>query len=370
MPFHLVLAYAPFRGAKSRQHKRAHSHDASGYAHSGWATRDAAEAAKSDFKAWVERGMHAGQRAGAAASAAARSAASSAGNAPAEARRSSQRIPANREWCAALRLTVQSSIDCGACVAASVAPTFAPMGQIELAAAWRRRSAGVLTAAAKRKRQHDAASEARARLPIGVWDDFLERCRVAAAIDEASGLLHSSKRLRGPGRQWLIGQRRQLKPIRHVQRREQQAKRQRERQRAAETYRKDKIALLCGALMSNNCASFIDSGQIEGAAAPSAPLPPQTSRIFARLRLFVLPSLLLTHSVSTSGITLKQVGHVASQCWVVLKVYEEMGRPERAVLEDGALVPAGGISKAASCAAVSFFGFDAMTVTSWRLECK
>ena len=82
------------------------------------------------------------------------------------------------------------------------------------------------------------------------------------------------------------------------------------------------------------------------------------------------PSLLLTHSVSTSGITLKQVGHVASQCWVVLKVYEEMGRLERAVLEDGALVPAGGISKAASCAAVSFFGFDAMTVTSWRLECK
>ena len=97
---------------------------------------------------------------------------------------------ANREWRAALRLTVQSSIDCGACVAASVAPTFAPMGQIELAAAWRRRSAGVLTAAAKRKRQHDAASEARARLPIGVWDDFLERCRVAAAVDEASGLLH------------------------------------------------------------------------------------------------------------------------------------------------------------------------------------
>ena len=124
--------------------------------------------------------------------------------------------------------------------------------------------------------------------------------------------------------------------------------------RAAETYRKDKIAVLRGALMSNNCASFIDSGQIEGAAAPSAPLPPQTSRIFARLRLFVLPSLLLTHSVSTSGIALKQVGHVTSQCWVVLKVYEEMGRLERAVLEDGALVPAGGISKAASCACLLY----------------
>ena len=64
MPFHLVLAYAPFRGAKSRQHKRAHSHDASGYAHSGWATRDAAEAAKSHFKAWVDGERHARRLAG------------------------------------------------------------------------------------------------------------------------------------------------------------------------------------------------------------------------------------------------------------------------------------------------------------------
>ena len=81
LPYSLVIRYAPFRGAKSKEQKRARS-DASDGFNAAWATRAAAEAAKSDFKAWVDGGMNPNQRACAAASAMARGAAAASSSGP------------------------------------------------------------------------------------------------------------------------------------------------------------------------------------------------------------------------------------------------------------------------------------------------
>lgn len=139
-------------------------------------------------------------------------------------------------------------------------PTFALMApQSELDAAYRRSSAAMLKVLGKRRRLQQAVSEAQARLPGGVWEHFMALCRNAHAIDDAVGVLYCSKRHRGAGRQWLIGQRQQLRPMRHVQRKEQQAVRQRERHRAAKAYRAERVAQLRSALVGNNAAALIDS---------------------------------------------------------------------------------------------------------------
>ena len=59
---------------------------------------------------------------------------------------------------------------------------------------------------------------------------------------------------------------------------------------------------------------------------------------------------------------------VTTQCWVVLKVYDEINTLEEAVLAGTRKAPPEGISKCASKAVAEIFGFDVNTVNSWRLD--
>jgi hypothetical protein len=213
MQYHLMIRYAPFKGAKKEQQRRVYSATEDGYNHPGWATREAAEAARVNFKAWVDTGMNAGKRAGAAASASARSATSPA----TPASRHSSRV---NVVCSCCRLAVCALVT-GAASNSTI--EWVPMNASEAEAVWRERSERMLkfSAQARQWRQQRAVAEARACVSDGEWEQFLERCRKVSAADEASGLItFRSKRHRGKGRARLTSQRSKARSDRHVQRRE------------------------------------------------------------------------------------------------------------------------------------------------------
>eukprot|EP00966_Prymnesium_polylepis_P121050 2797739-Prymnesium_polylepis.1 len=138
----------------------------------------------------------------------------------------------------------------GAAVTATVASAFAPMHQAQLDAAWHTRSASINES--KRHRQQRAVREAQASLPDGEWEHFLARCRAAAEVDEASGVLVGRPRGK-KGRAQLIGQRAKARPDRHVQRRETQVSKRQARVRAAQELRATQIARLRHALSNDDC---------------------------------------------------------------------------------------------------------------------
>ena len=202
--FHLAIARAASKGGRS---KPVYSHTQDGYNHRGWATREAAEAAKPAFKAWAESGTRTALHAARTPSAVT----------PAAPTRHSRRV---NVVCACCR-TLVCALATGA--AANSTIEWVPMNTAEADVAWRERSEHMLkfTAQARRWRQQRAVAEARACVSDGEWEQFLERCRKVAAADEASGLVtFRSKRHRGKGRARLISQRSQAHPDRHVQRRE------------------------------------------------------------------------------------------------------------------------------------------------------
>ena len=223
LPYSLVIRYAPFRGTKSKEQKRARS-DASDGFNAAWATRAAAEAAKSDFKAWVDGGMNPNQRAGAAASAMARGAAAASSSGPQTAPdRRSERL--NRAWRVQLQLTVhRPALTAGVEVAVAVTPSFKLMAQEEINEAWRRRSASMHRRIGRRQRRLDAVKRVQEQLPEGVWDHFLARCRAAHVADEESGVLTCSRR-RGKGRARLLGLQSKVQPDRHVREAKQRFRR-------------------------------------------------------------------------------------------------------------------------------------------------
>ena len=206
----------------------------------------------------------------------------------------------------------------------------------QLREAWHERSDFLKES--KRHRQQRAVKEAQARVPEGEWEYFLERCRAVAAADEAAGVItFTSKRKRGRIRASLISQRTKVRPNQHVQRREERMSKQQLRVRAAKEFRATQIARLRHALANDDCASFLQR-PTEGGAAAQQPV---------------------------SG---KQAGRVTTQCWAVLKVYEEIDRLEAAVLDGQKQVPEGGVSKGASQAVANYFGIDPGTVSGWRLD--
>ena len=72
---------------------------------------------------------------------------------------------------------------------------------------------------------------------------------------------------------------------------------------------------------------------------------------------------------ATAAISKRQSARATTQCWVVLKTYEEIGRMEDEVLHAGAQVPRGGIAVAAAASSAAYFGIcDAETAQSWRFE--
>ena len=76
-------------------------------------------------------------------------------------------------------------------------------------------------------------------------------------------------------------------------------------------------------------------------------------------------------STKQPGPSPKQVSRLSTQCFTVLRTYEEIDRLEAAVLNGQEPVPQGGISKAAAAAAANFFagiGIGADTISHWRFE--
>eukprot|EP00966_Prymnesium_polylepis_P193156 4476998-Prymnesium_polylepis.1 len=180
----------------------------------------------------------------------------------------------------------------------------------QLRAAWQQRSAFLQES--KRHRQQRAVREAQASVPEGEWEYFLARCRAVAAADEAAGLVtFTPKRKRGRGRASLIGQRARARPDKHAQRRERRASKQQLRVLAAKEFRATQIARLRHACMNDNCTSFLQQ-PAEG------------------------------HSTAPWHVSEKQSRRVHTQCWAVLKTYEETDRLEAAVLDRGEQVPARG----------------------------
>ena len=210
----LKILYAPCKGAKKEAQRPVYSCTVGGYNHPGWATREAAEAAKAGFKDWVDSGMNAAQRAGAAATSSSRAEMSATVSLPS---RHSSRVDV---VCYCCRLAV-CALATGAVANSTI--EWVPMDAFESEAAWRKRSEHMLhhTAQARRWRQQHAVTEARVCVPDGKWEAFLERCRRVAAADEAAGVLaFRPKRHRGKSRVQLISQRSKARPDRHVQRRE------------------------------------------------------------------------------------------------------------------------------------------------------
>eukprot|EP00966_Prymnesium_polylepis_P103199 2390514-Prymnesium_polylepis.1 len=102
-----------------------------------------------------------------------------------------------------------------------------------------------------------------------------------------------------------------------MQRREHEASKRQARVRAANEFRATQIARLRHALANDDCALLLQR-LTEGGAAAQQP-------------------------VST-----KQAARVTTQCWAVLKTYDEINRLEAAVLDGQEQVPQGGVSKGAS----------------------
>ena len=291
-PYYLMIKAAKQKGDPSAKQQQVRSYD-QGYGRS-WATEAAAEADRPNFKRWVDNGcigLNAGQQAATAASSA--SASSSRQPRSAEPQRSSKRSKVNHAWRAVLNLTVRT-LATGAAVAASVVGAFAPMDPEQLRAAWQQRSAFLQES--KRHRQQRAVREAQASVPEGEWEYFLARCRAVVAADEAAGLVtFTPKRKRGRGRASLIGQRARARPEKHVQRREQRASKQQLRVLAAREFRATQIARLRHACMNDNCTSFLQQPAEGDSTAPR-------------------------------HVSEKQSGRVHTQCWAVLKTYEETDR--------------------------------------------
>ena len=76
----------------------------------------------------------------------------------------------------------------------------------------------------------------------------------------------------------------------------------------------------------------------------------------------------MASSAAKTPVGAKTASRVTTQCWVVLKVYEEINTLEEAVLDGQRGAPSEGISKCASKMVADYFGFDASTVSSWWLD--
>ena len=165
-PFCLRISYAARSGASLTQVRS----DKTGGFHPAWSTRAAAEAAKMDFKTWVEEGMHAQQRAAQASSTTTHT-----DSVAPFASRFSSRI--NLSGRAVLRLCV-ATLAGGCRVSAHASTTTAPMNHATLEGNWRIRSAKL--SMMWRARRTGTVEAARAAIPEGTWEHFLERCRAVA----------------------------------------------------------------------------------------------------------------------------------------------------------------------------------------------
>ena len=119
-----------------------------------------------------------------------------------------------------------------------------------------------------------------------------------------------------------------------MQRKEQQQVRLLARMKEAQAYRAAQIKRLRGVLFNDDAASLLRQPD----DAPAA-------------------------------ISKRQGARATTQCWVLLKTYEEIGRMEGEVLGSGAPVPRGGIAVAAAESSAAYFDIcDGETARGWRFE--
>ena len=168
-PYYLQMQYAPFKGARKAQYKTATS-TSCGYEPAAFATRAAAELARADFKEYVDSGMNAIRRSGGAAGHSKMLSQNTA-----EPTRFSPRyaLPWSRVPRALLNLTVGAT-GVSAGLTAGTAIDYSNTTE-----RWRGRS--VNYRGLERKSRQATVDAARARVPSGDWEYFIDKCRRAQA---------------------------------------------------------------------------------------------------------------------------------------------------------------------------------------------
>jgi hypothetical protein len=350
----LKVRYAPYKRAKGDKLVWASSTDA-GYEQT-WATREAAEAAKADFKLWVDEGRNPLKRAAQAESTVARAQA-------AEAARARPMIPTRFRGGVRLKAAkVTVALRVGTAGAVTVALACEPHASEGALLQWHKRASQVVD---RRKRRLDAAEAAAAEVPEGIWADFFERCRKAQkrASNEPSSSAATApsssgarQKPRGKSRALRIGQRRHHHD--HKKRRDHRWALEKERVAAAHAVRIQRIERLRKALLSGNVISLLrpdeagstaqgggaEGGSKEGGGVNAAKAPPPAP-------------------ISTS-----QASRLTTQGWAVVRFYEELDAIELGVLDGSRTVPKGGAKNAAAAAGGAFVGANADTDRAWAYD--
>ena len=336
--FTLTIDYAKQKGDKCKLWARVSSADR--WRRGGWATEAAALAARPHFKHWVDNEMNSQQRAAQSSSAVARSPASLAAalSPPLPTRVSGRKRPR------AVHVAVGLNADGGRVqLSLTLATEMDSSVGMEELLRYNQRARGALQRQAKRRRREIEAlglpeAGGSPLLSEAIWLDIAARCRAAAAQraqrDAAPSSSNSRPRPRGASYANRVGVKKRARSDRHVQRTEQQQVRLLARVKEAKAYRAAHVKRLRAVLCNDDAASLLRQPD----DAPAA-------------------------------ISKRQGARATTQCWVVLKTYEEIGRMEEEVLCSGAPVPRGGIAVAAAESAAVCFGIcDGETARGWRFE--
>ena len=315
----LVIRVAKQKGDRPGKWKLVYSTD---FKEGGWATKAAAFAARSSFKQWVDTGMHPQCRLA----------------------QKSSVVPRNQAFLnSLLRTPDPARVSKRKAEPDSSQSTTTVEAELDSSVKWeqiihyRKRSAAAQERVVKRHRRE---LEVRSGLQLVggqsymQWSEIIARCHLAAAQQAAAP--SSTKRrahIRGASHANRVSVQRRRRPDRHVQRKEQQAQQLQARVKAAKAYRAKTVQKLRGVLFNDDAES------------------------------------LLCHSDNSDAIISKrQRARATTQCWVVLKTYEEIGRIEDEVLNSGAPVPREGIAAAAAQNSADYFGISAETARAWRFQ--
>jgi hypothetical protein len=302
----------------------------------GWVTEAAALAAASKFKHWVDHEMNSQQRLAQKSSATARASAAlaTALSPPPPMRVSGRKRPR------AVHVDVGLNADGGRVTLALTVKSMVDSSvRVEDIAHFNERARGLLERAAKRRRSKVEALG----LPVvggehtlsdAIWFDVAARCHAqeGAAHSTPKGVMRRPHP-RGASYANRVGVKKRLRTDRHVQRCEQRRARLLACVKEAKAFRAAQIKRLRAVLFNDDAATLLRQPD----DAPGA-------------------------------ISKRQGARATTQCWVVLKTYEEIGRIEEKVLS-GAPVPRGGIAVAAAESSAAYFGIcDSETARGWRFE--
>lgn len=262
LPFTLRISYAPYQGARGKN-RRSVTSTAMGHGKGAYATKEAAEQAKAEFKAWVNTEMNKPKRVAAAASAAVRATAPTYPPLPTRfSRRSGTTV-----YVDSVVLTLRVGDDAHVSAKLDAQPDVAALEE-----SWRARSVNWRAVARKRRAENleEHAAATRARMPESRYKLFLQRCRdMHAGAEKWAGSVARQMRRRGKARGGLVGQRSEHSVLHRRERRAQQLQQMHRQHRADSVARGRAIERLMAAIRTCDVASLLKRART-GDGAPAA----------------------------------------------------------------------------------------------------